>query len=893
MKKQSKFLQIVLLLSVSGFIMNTMLAVPAFPGAEGGGANSTGGRSGDVYEVTNLNDSGSGSLRYGLENASGPLTIIFKVGGTIQLSSTLSVDNKSDITIAGQTAPGDGITIGGANMTQGLLFFRNADNITVRYVRLRKGGDIAVSQTGDCVSIGKNCSDIIFDHCSISWATDENFTIWADDGESKEITMQWCISSEGQMSHSCGFLAGSNDNAEDMTDISVHHNLFTHNNNRNPLLKVKSGDIINNIAYNWGWWSTGIGGGIDVDIIGNLFEGAIDSGARREVLYKPHNVEQSTGPEGNPTIYFSGNIGPHNDDPDGNAWDLMLEMTGINTWGYPLVNGVATLTDIPSEYQSLIRRSTSQPSIIIDAATDLEYALLKYKGVGASQRLNRYGNWVENRDEVDDRIIDEYLTGTGGLVYEVEFPVLTGATAYTDSDHDGMPDAWENLYGLNSSSSSDRNSDYNGNGYTNLEEFLNGTDPIRMFHFNLNETSGTSAYDSFGDFLATLHGGMTFDNDSVSGIAGTALEFDGSNDYATLSPCPSYNGDFSLLAWIKFANKPASGGFGIITVSPSSGNVRMRFAIGTDGKLRYGLYSGSWTEKTGIGDDLSDGEWHHVAVTFDRDGYAKAYVDGVLEDDTLYIASKTGTVSGTHYVGYDSYLTTKYFNGSMDEMKEYSTVLTQTQIARLAKDIPVNFSFNETFGTSAYDSFGNFLATLHGGMTFDNDSVSGIAGTALEFDGSNDYATLSPCPSYDGDFSLSTWIKFSKKPSSEGFGIITVSPSSGNVRMRFAIGTDGKLRYGLYSGSWTEKTGIGDDLSDGEWHHVAVTFDRDGYAKAYVDGVLEDDTLYIASKTGTVSGTHYVGYDSYLTTKYFNGSMDDLREYNRVLTADEIACMTQ
>lgn len=894
MRKNLRSMQMLFLLSIFGFMTNNAMAVPAFPGAEGGGANATGGRGGDVYQVTNLNNSGDGSLRYGIENASGARTIVFKVGGVIQLASYLIINDKSNITIAGQTAPGDGITLAGDNIDQSLMNLRNSNNIIVRYVRFRKDGGVPISQDCDCVSVDYGCHDIIFDHCSLSWATDENFCIWADNGISKNITLQWSISSEGLMSHSCGFIAGSNDNAESMTDISVHHNLFAHNNNRSPLLKVKSADIINNIIYNWGWWSTGIGGGIGVDIVGNLYAEGCDSGYRREVLWKPHDGTQCTGPSGNPSIYFSENTGPNNNDQTADAWSLMLEMTALTTWGWPDLDndGYPAVEDVPSLYKRTELRTTSQPAITINQASDLDNLLLRSHGIGTSQKLNRYGSWIENRDEVDKRIINEYSTGTGGVVNYGTSSTLTGGAANPDNDNDGMPDVWEALYGVN-----DKDADPNNDGYTNLEEFLNGTDPLRVLHFNFNEFIGGTGYDADSQYSCSLRGGLSFSDDSIYGISGRALLLNGTSDYAKINPNPSYSGDFSVAAWIKFSTKPASEGFGIFSVSPDNGCTRMRVAIGIDGKLTYGLYYGSWARRDGIGDDLSDGKWHHVAVTFDRDGVASSYIDGVLQDNSLSIAAKPAKVQGTHYIGYDSFLLSKYFNGVIDEVKEYNVVLSQTQVERLAKDIPVDFTFDERSGTIAYDKYGNFSAKLKSYLTFDSNSVSGKTGLALSFNESvagYQRIDLSNNPEYAGDFTLAAWVKIpaANKPAG-GYGII--SNPSGDIRFRFAIKSDGKLWFGLYDGNrWINKYGVGNDLCDNQWHHVAVTFDRDGDAQGYVDGVATGTPLTISTHTGIANGAQVIGGDTWIAagnSAYMRGCIDGVKQFNRLLSSDEINCL--
>ena len=449
--------------------------VTSFPGVSGGGSVTVGGRGGVVIEVTNLNDAGPGSLREACE-ASGARTVVFRVGGIITLTKAIVVEN-SYITIAGQTAPGGGITIRSSEgVTQTPLLFKNSHDIIVRYIRVRPG-PYANDQAGDCIGTYIHAHNIVIDHCSLSWAKDENTEIFSNSDPAHNVTWSWNIIAEAIGSHSCGMLLGSGVNSNGMHDFSVHHNLFAHNHHRNPLLKVKTVEFINNIIYGWQKYSTQVGGGTTIDIIGNKYvkhPGLSDN--RREVIWKPHDPANAnpaaTGPTGNPSIYFVGNIGHNNSDPNADGWDTMMEMADLKSWGY-FEN---QRTSVPIAYRRTTRRATPTP-VNVDNVVNIDDVLLP--AIGACRRLDEKGNFVENRDAVDTRVINEYQTLTGSIpatVTNADYPTIASGTPYADNDHDGMADVWETANGLNPNDASDRNgTNLSSEGFTNLEMFLSGT----------------------------------------------------------------------------------------------------------------------------------------------------------------------------------------------------------------------------------------------------------------------------------------------------------------------------------------------------------------------------------------------------------------------------------
>jgi pectate lyase len=438
---------------------------PAFPEAQGGGAYSVGGRGGTVYEVTNLNDSGPGSLRACI-NASGPRTCVFRVAGTINLTSgPLDVWNPY-LTVAGQTAPGGGIEITAKNSSDSILKIY-ANDVIWRYTRLRVG--YTANRPKDGFVIAGSAHDVIFDHNSETWTTNENVAVWGRLASQYNVTWSWNIIAEPLANHPINMLTGADTHAlaDGMTDLDAHHNLLMNVSHRNPLWKHKSGRWVNNIIYNWAFRATQLGGGIWADLIGNLYKpGPLTPTRIHEVDVYQHYAGNTTTADGDPSIYIASNQGPSSG-PVADNWNMVFEAAKENG---------KEIGQLPLHF----RRSSPLPAagvaILVNRVTELEDLMLPT--VGASQRLDCNGTWVTNRDSVDLRLIKEYGEGKG-IVPKTEdevggFPVIAPSAPCTDSDHDGIPDVWETAHGLNPNDASD-GALVAANGFTNLENYLNGS----------------------------------------------------------------------------------------------------------------------------------------------------------------------------------------------------------------------------------------------------------------------------------------------------------------------------------------------------------------------------------------------------------------------------------
>jgi len=408
-------------------------ALPAFPGAEGFGAQTPGGRGGRVIEVTTLDDSGPGSLREAV-SAKGPRTIVFRLGGTIRLKSHLRV-TEPFVTIAGQTAPGGGILLRDAGL------FIETHDVVVRFIRSRVGASLAEPyNTQDALQIGgMDARDIVVDHCSFSWSIDECVGIRAP---AHDVTLSWNIMSEGLRRPFSGEQIGE-DRSHSMalilsggpTRCSLHHNLLALCNSRNPRIQGGRHAFFNNVVYGWGWLTGTFSRNPEVNFIGNYYKPGPGSQAIKAICERPGEMGR---------IYVKRNRSPDHPDDSSGEWESM-------------VNGSAAEHRASEPFE--------MPPVTTTSAEEAYAAVLRFAGAV-----------LPTRDPVDARVVRNVRLSMGEKIDRPEqvggYPEMASGTAPRDSDHDGMPDDWETAQGFDPADRDDAIGDADGDGYTNLEEYL-------------------------------------------------------------------------------------------------------------------------------------------------------------------------------------------------------------------------------------------------------------------------------------------------------------------------------------------------------------------------------------------------------------------------------------
>ena len=474
-------------------------SIPAFPGAEGGGAYTPGGRGGKVITVTSLEDSGPGTLREACETG-GARIVVFNVSGVIQLKSPISI-RAPYITIAGQTAPGDGVCVTGES------FLIDTHDIVIRHMRFRRGAqDVAFRDD----ALGGQCvGNVILDHCSASWGLDEVMSLYRHvyDRDSTgrgqklptvNITIQNSIFSEGldTYNHAFGATIGGHNSM-------FARNLFASNISRNCSVGM-DGDfnLVNNVTFNW--WNRSVDGGDEnsrYNIINNYYKPGpvtpLDKPIAHRII-KPESSRDKNKPDTFGKAYVNGNIVVGNERVTKNNWD-----GGVQVYHEPDAGKFADQIKVDAPFD--------MPNVtIMDANTAYEFV------------LNNVGATFPRRDAVDARVVETVRTGKAiyaedaepfetpyvkrrlpadsyklGIITDIRqvggLPEYNG-TPYVDSDGDGMPDAWEIKYGLNPNDPSDAVLDMNGDGYTNIEKYINGINPtIKVDWTDVNNNYDTLA----------------------------------------------------------------------------------------------------------------------------------------------------------------------------------------------------------------------------------------------------------------------------------------------------------------------------------------------------------------------------------------------------------------
>lgn len=423
--------------------------LPAFPGAEGEGAFSLGGRGGRVLHVTTLADHGHGSLRAAVE-AQGPRTVVFDVSGTIALSKPLHI-TQGRITIAGQSAPGDGITL----RNHALLI--DADDVVVRFIRSRLGDEAGADDDAISVASGQR---IMLDHVSTSWSTDESLSVSVARGDLgrpayQQVTVQWSLIGEslncnGPKKGAChGF--GSLLRGARGTRLSMHHNLWAHHQDRMPrpgnYLRPEQDplggfyDIRANVFYDWGAERAGYN---------------LDRNGER-ASYNFVDNTYLTGPSSKGELAFE------ESNPGARAWFAGNTMNGR----------------LPADPWTLVRAHRQHLPAGLPEGYKLT-APLPFAPVSpaAPERVLALAGASLARDAVDLRLVDDVRQRRGRLINSQTevggWPLLRSAPPLQDTDRDGIPDAWEVAHGLNPHDPEDGKAVDPATGYTWLEVYLNG-----------------------------------------------------------------------------------------------------------------------------------------------------------------------------------------------------------------------------------------------------------------------------------------------------------------------------------------------------------------------------------------------------------------------------------
>jgi hypothetical protein len=839
----------------------------AFPGADGWGRYTTGGRGGEVLFVTNLNDSGTGSLRDAI-NATGIRTIIFRVSGTIELKSLLRIRN-GNVTIAGQTAPGDGICI------MGYPVQISADNVIIRHLRFRLGDFIE-----DDSFKGTDRKDIIIDHCSMSWGVDEVASFYRNEN----FTMQNCIIAESlyrsvhaKGDHGYGGIWGGN-------KASFLRNLIAHHTSRTPRFngarysppKDDNTDFRNNVIYNWGF--------------NNVYGG---------------DPNETTGTKANINIvnnYYK--PGPATN--SGQVAYRILEPYSKSTFGYSLFyvdgNMVHGYPNVLSDNWGLGVQGVSAGKKV-ELRVDTPFQHIAFETLNAQDAyefvLDNAGARIPKLDIHDLRVIHETREGTAtyGGVYKGPntgiidkpsdvggWPVLFSAPQPIDTDGDGMPDEWENENGLDPSDPSDRNDDIRGEGYTNLEYYINSITSIENFIKPPTELSAVLSA------ITTISLQWIDNSDSEEGFL---LE-------------RKSDGDFSL---VKILEPDTQSYVDSLLGESTNYTYRVRAYSSTDTSIfsntaNATTYSYSSVPKPVINhvpSDNSNDLRNITLLSWDPSLGATSYDVYFGENNPpVFIENRTECnfepviqPGKTYYWRVEA----KNENGSTVNNKVWRFSVRDHLPNQLVGHWSLD-SYISLLDDSGFENNGSAI-NLGNDVTIENGPHKG----AIKFNGTNQYIQIPQSFEFDfeaNSFTAACWIKLdlslltdkTKKAHPILFkGVKNADPLNPTMNRKWEIYTipaEQKFVFSLFDGDITStlETGASHFITDNWVHVIAVRDTSERKLKVYSNGVLieeSDDRTADLSQDGDLYIAHRPTDLSYLS-----GSVDDVRLYNYALSQDEI-----
>lgn len=817
----------------------------AFPTAEGSGRFATGGRGGDVYAVTNLNNSGPGSIVEGVSE--GSRTIVFRVSGTIELGDVI-LRPKSNTTIAGQTAPGDGICIKGR-------IYINASDIVIRYLRVRVDAG-AANSSGDAIDIAGG-TNIIIDHVSASYARDEGISCQPN---SNKVTVQWCIISEALTFENHGY--GSLVRGDYGDEKTYHHNLYAHNQGRNPRPGNYTDsssdpeglhfDFRNNVVYNYG----GSKAGYNADktsvsrynFVGNAYiRGPESSGnlAFRESSVVAYGYFENNSMEG--------------EVPD-NPWTL-VDFDGFTS----------------EERQAYQSRSYEVP---------MEPVVTTSPEQAKTDVLERAGASIPKRDTIDKRLVSDVLNKTGHSIAttadqpEGAWPELHSAPAPADDDGDGMPNDWEMNNGLDKDNPDDRNQSGPG-GYTYLEIYLNSL------------AAANASFQAPSDVAAALMDitkvkitwADNTDNESGFRIERSEGNTDNFITIAEVNANITVCTDSLLKEETKYYYRvvaynetQTSGWSGLATVTTLGASSLPLEAEGPqppdNAVILETMPELSWTQS--INADSYDVYFgSDTPPAFVGNQSATTYHPDKLEKGTMY-----------------------YWR--VDARNGYGTTTGQTWRFYVKEGINAgqiaHWKLDETAGTTAEDSgpfrlngellnmnpVGWYPGKVDGGLLFDGvDDVMRVA--------HHDVLILS-----DESFSISAWLYTENLPETSMIlftkGSPTVDDETGANGRWFRVETEGNaLRFAIDDNSKESLVEV-DDVSTVlpyHWTHIAGVRDSEARTlKIYLNGKLEStaaDETFSISQTGDM----FIGNNP-SGTKPLYGIFDDIQMFNYALSDAEV-----